>query len=69
MQPICIGCGKTPEQLQEYIDAAEENDLRSPSAYVRQEEGTYNPENGHFLCTECYFKAGAPSGPNGWRAP
>lgn len=35
MQPICIGCGKTPEQLQEYIDAAEENDLRSPSAYVR----------------------------------
>jgi hypothetical protein len=28
---------------------------------VREEEGTYNPANGHFLCTHCYIAAGMPS--------
>jgi hypothetical protein len=33
-------------------------------------DGTYNAENGHFLCTECYIKAGCPSAPGrGWKAP
>lgn len=39
------------------------------AAYVEQEEGTYNPKNGHFLCDKCYIKAGMPSAPNGWRCP
>ena len=38
-------------------------------AYIREEEGTYNPENGHFLCDNCYIAVGMPSGPNGWRCP
>lgn len=33
-------------------------------------EGTYNKENGHFACTECYIKIGMPSAPwPGWKAP
>lgn len=45
-------------------------------AYVRTEEGTYNPHNGHFLCDHCYIDAGKPSQPRrplgelqGWRCP
>jgi hypothetical protein len=41
----------------------------TPDEYVRDEEGTYNPANGHFLCDECYIKAGQPSSPRGWRCP
>lgn len=37
--------------------------------FVRSEEGTYNPENGHFLCDECYIAAGMPSSPSGWVCP
>lgn len=64
---ICIGCGKKPEELKEYS-----MDLRpgqTPTDYVRAEEGTYNPNNGHFLCTPCYSDAGMPSSPRGWVAP
>jgi hypothetical protein len=68
----CAGCHKTPSELQEYIDAAkpecsgEEN--MTPDEYVWQEEGTLNRESGHFLCTDCYVKAGCPSSPRGWVA-
>jgi hypothetical protein len=37
--------------------------------YVRNEEGTYNQDNGHFLCTDCYIKAGMPSSSLGWVCP
>jgi hypothetical protein len=67
--PICIGCGKCPDELKEYADAAREEDL-SPDQYVRCEEGTYNPENGHFACTDCWIAMGCPTAPGrGWRAP
>jgi hypothetical protein len=68
--PICIGCQKHPADLEEYTDPEIIGDL-TPNAYVRREEGTYNPENGHFLCTECYIKAGSPSRPypRRWFAP
>lgn len=36
---------------------------------IRSEEGTYNHENGHFLCTVCYIRAGQPSSPYGWTCP
>lgn len=69
MKPICIGCNKHPDDIGEYID--ESRPLRgiTPDDYVRSEEGTYNRENGHFLCTGCYVKAGMPSSPTGWKAP
>lgn len=73
IKPICTGCNKTPDQIDEYIDAASDSGI-SPDDCVKQDEGTYNPENGHFLCTDCYILAGMPanhySGPgSGWVAP
>lgn len=56
----CIGCGKHPDEIDEYIDAAAEEDM-SPVEYVLQEEGTYDMfEKERFYCTDCYIKAGMP---------
>ena len=41
----------------------------TPEKYVKTEEGTYNKNNGHFLCTECYIKDRMPATPEGWVAP
>lgn len=68
MAVVCIGCSKTPEELEEYVEAAREAGM-SPRRYVIQEEGTYNPDNGHFACTKCYIEMGEPSSPTGWKAP
>ena len=67
-KPICVGCDKTPDQLPEYVSIAEEEGM-SPDEFVRTEEGTYNKENGHFLCTPCYVDAGMPASRHGWVAP
>lgn len=67
-RPLCIGCNKHPSEIEEYCDE-EVTDGMTPDDYVRSEEGTYNPENGHFLCTGCYCDAGMPSSPRGWQAP
>jgi hypothetical protein len=65
---LCIGCSQFADELEEYIEQGRENDM-TPEEFVRAEEGTYNRENGHFLCTACYIAAGSPSSPNGWIAP
>lgn len=68
---LCIGCKKHPSQIEEYIQAAsgEPEYYKSAADYCWREEGTMNRENGHFLCTSCYIKAGCPSSPRRWRAP
>lgn len=66
--PICQGCQRPPHEINEYIDAAAEAKLTADE-YVRKEEGTYNPDNGHFLCTVCYMRAGMPASPRGWTCP
>jgi hypothetical protein len=68
VQPYCTGCDKTPEEIDEYIMAGRYEQM-TPSDYVRSEEGTYNPANGHFLCTDCYMRAGMPSGGDGHGGP
>lgn len=70
IKPLCTGCNKHPNEIEEYIDGATECEM-TPDAYVREEEGTYNHANGHFLCTDCYIKAGMPSlrYPAKWVAP
>lgn len=65
---MCIGCGKTPDELSEYVSSAEVEGM-TPDEYVWREEGTLNPHNGHFLCDSCYISAGMPSSPTGWTAP
>jgi hypothetical protein len=64
----CIGCGKEPHEIDEYVEGAADMDL-TPEAYVEIEEGTFNHENGHFACTSCYMAMGMPSSPRGWKAP
>ena len=72
MIPICQGCFKPADQIDEYVEAAGQEG-KTPDHYVMTDEGTYNPENGHFLCTECYIKAGMPASPPGsrygWKCP
>jgi hypothetical protein len=58
---LCIGCNKIPALIQEYVVCARNDDI-TPDEYVRREEGTLNPDNGHFWCTECYSEVGMPSG-------
>jgi len=68
---ICIGCKKKPDEIEEYVEAAAEEEM-SPDDYVVSEEGTYNSENDHlFLYTDCYIRAGEPSRPfpDKWVAP
>jgi len=62
METICTGCNKKPDEIEEYVELAEEENV-TPDEYVKHEEGTYNNRNGHFLCTSCYIKAGMPSLP------
>jgi hypothetical protein len=66
--PVCMGCLKRPAEIEEYAIAAEE-DGETPDQYVQKEEGTYNPETMHFLCTPCYAAAGMPASPKGWVCP
>jgi len=67
---ICIGCNKKPDEIEEYVEMAAIEEM-TPNDYVSSEEGTYNPQNGHFLCTECYISCGQPSlpYPDRWLAP
>jgi hypothetical protein len=65
---ICVGCGKAPAEIAEYTEAAAEEEITADE-YVAENEGTYNPGNGHFLCTSCYIDAGCPSSDRGWVAP
>lgn len=62
LEERCNGCGLGPEQLPEYAELAEAEGYGSATAALRGEEGTYNPENGHFWCTADYIKAGMPIG-------
>lgn len=65
---ICIGCKKQPHEIQEYVDMAKSYRC-TPEEFVREEEGTFNRDTGHFACTECYIGMGMPSSPEGWIAP
>lgn len=64
----CIGCNKAPAEIDEYVEFSAMDEM-SPEEFVRRQEGTYNPVNGHFVCTDCYIKMGQPSSRRGWQAP
>lgn len=70
MEMRCVRCGLTPDQIPEYVAAAqaetEMGDPMTPNDYVAEEEGTLNQFTGKFACTECYIAMGQPSGPHGW---
>jgi hypothetical protein len=62
--PVCVGCGKTPDQLAEYVEmvAPDYGGFKSADEAVRKNEGTFNRQNQHFWCTSCYIKVGMPLG-------
>lgn len=66
--PKCVGCGLAPDEIQEYVEMAK-LEQTTPIKFVKSDEGTYNRANGHFACTACYLRMGAPSAPQGWVAP
>lgn len=61
--PICVGCAKRPEEFPFLVEMAEDEGYPDAKAYVIHEEGTFNRENGHFLCDGCYIRNGQPSKP------
>lgn len=73
--PICVGCTRRPYEVPMYVTMVREGpDSPIPSQeevarYVIEDEGTYNRENGHYLCDECYIKNGQPSSSTGWVCP
>lgn len=62
--PSCKTYAKDMNHLDAYL-----NPGQSREDYVKNEEGTYNRSNGHFLCDDCYIKIGCPSSPTGWVCP
>lgn len=68
IRPTCTGCGHYPEDIPDIVVMAKMDDM-SPSAWVIAEEGTLNHDNGHFLCNDCYIRAGMPSGRDGHGGP
>lgn len=70
-EPYCFRCGKPASSFSEYSDSwiDSQTSFTSRADYVRQEEGTYNPETNRFACDVCYIAIGMPTGPYGWVAP
>lgn len=66
-KPRCGRCKRTAAEIgyTEYLEPGETAD-----DYVRQEEGTYDPTTGAFLCDPCYIRVGQPAGdfPRRWTA-
>ncbi|MFA6619413.1 MAG: hypothetical protein WCT23_10145 [Candidatus Neomarinimicrobiota bacterium] len=57
----CKVCGKRPDEIEEYIQMAEDMGV-SPFQAIHSEEGTLNTKTGLFYCTSCYIKIGMPLG-------
>lgn len=57
----CKVCNKKADEISEYVGMGKAENM-SPEAFVKKYEGTYNPEKGQFICTDCYIKIGCPKG-------
>lgn len=82
LELVCIGCGKKPEDIAEYVELAcvtkedydeliagpRERLVEAAREACYENEGTLNTCTGDFTCTDCYIKLGTPSHPNGWVA-
>lgn len=69
--PYCPGCRKQAADITSVARSARDI-CTTPEMFVRHEEGTYNPDNEHFLCDGCFLVEEAHRGhrlvgPNGTR--
>lgn len=67
-KPICFVCARYPDEISEYKEMVVGTN-QTCDEFVVVEEGTFNPDNNRFACTDCYIKIGMPSSSNGWKAP
>jgi hypothetical protein len=75
--PMCLRLAEDMEYLDTFWADSQEELAATPQEeypqrradYVRLHEGTYNKDNGHFLCDSCYIMAGMPTAPGGWVCP
>ena len=73
--PICLGCAKRPYEINGYRIAAHENEGDPAptdaqiTRWVIENEGTFNRQNGHLLCDQCYIINGCPTSDQGWVCP
>jgi hypothetical protein len=58
--PICKICGRKANEIDEYIQAAK-NENSTPES-IAKGDGTYNFMTNKFYCTTCYVKIGCPLG-------
>jgi len=70
-EPYCFRCGRPASSFSEYGDFIGTDGFIAGdrAAYVRNEEGTYNPATNRFCCDGCYIAIGQPTSPSGWKAP
>lgn len=68
MRPYDPHCKRYPDEIPDVVAYAAMEELE-PDEFIRREEGTFNPANGHFLCDKCYIAAGMPSSLIGWKCP
>ena len=69
----CFKCGREPYEILEYIEGAADESIveepMTPWAWMRREEGTYNPATNHFCCTTCWDELEEQDASGGWVAP
>lgn len=71
-EPYCFNCGKPASSFEIYKTmSADGFGNEDAAAYIREDEGTYNPETNRFACDGCYIAIGMPSTNTieGWKAP
>jgi hypothetical protein len=59
--PYCPGCQRQAYAIESIQHFALLNETTAEE-FVRQEEGTYNPSNEHFLCDDCFIRIETASG-------
>lgn len=62
LEVVCRGCGRKPQEIDEYVELAKTEGYANAEEAVKNEEGTYNPKTGQFYCTVCYIENGMPLG-------
>jgi hypothetical protein len=57
MNTECVGCGKPPDEIDEFMGWAQVDGTTPKKAMINY-ESTYNPDNGLFCCNWCYIAMG-----------
>lgn len=66
----CAECLRTPSEIPDEVALADAFGM-TPDEYIMRIEGTYNSENGLYLCTDCYMAVDMPAlpWPQQWKVP